>query len=216
MRLGDARLARPITSSESGLTPLALETTRQRDRNDGCTPDHFACHAERLRRGQTMTLNRREFVQLAAAMGASLAWGGSARASTTAWHERRDLFPHGVASGDPDSSSVILWTRRPYESGGKRALTVEVAEDDAFRRVVANASAPAMKCGPSSSAFHARSRAATVPMAVLFATGSSTRHRSGNRASGLCCASKSLRATPAFRSEMAPSFYSPRASTSAM
>jgi phosphodiesterase/alkaline phosphatase D-like protein len=55
-----------------------------------------------------MTLNRREFVQLAAAMGASLAWGGSARASTTGWHERRDLYPEGVASGDPDPSSVIL------------------------------------------------------------------------------------------------------------
>src|SRR5262245_21876760 len=112
-----------------------------------------------------MTLNRREFVQLAAAMGASLAWGGSARASTTGWHERRDLFPEGVASGDPDSSSVILWTRRPFDPGvgapgvkedpgagapgsevvkssGRRLLTVEVAEDDAFRRVVAKASAP--------------------------------------------------------------------------
>ena len=42
-----------------------------------------------------MTLNRREFVQLAVAMGASLAWGGSARASTTGWHERRDLYPGG-------------------------------------------------------------------------------------------------------------------------
>ena len=80
-----------------------------------------------------MTLNRREFLQLAVAMGASLAWGGSARASSTGWHERRDLFPEGVASGDPDSSSVILWTRRPYGSGGRRVLTVEVAEDDAFR-----------------------------------------------------------------------------------
>src|SRR5262249_8645345 len=50
----------------------------------------------------------------------------------------------------------------------------------------------------------ARSRAAIVPMAVLFATGSSTRHRSGNRASGRCCASKSSRAIPAFRSETAP------------
>jgi alkaline phosphatase D len=99
-----------------------------------------------------MTLNRREFVQLAAAMGASLAWGGSARASTTGWHERRDLYPEGVASGDPDPSSVILWTRRPFEdpgagaprvkSSGRRMLTVEVAEDDAFRRVVAKASAP--------------------------------------------------------------------------
>src|SRR5262245_44261701 len=99
-----------------------------------------------------MTLNRRDFVQLAAAMGASLAWGGSARASTTNWHERRDLYPEGVASGDPDATSVILWTRRPFEdpgagapgvkSSGRRVLTVEVAEDDAFRRVVAKASAP--------------------------------------------------------------------------
>src|SRR5262245_63317213 len=89
-----------------------------------------------------MTLTRREFVQLAAAMGASLAWGGSARASTTGWHERRDLYPEGVASGDPDPSSVILWTRRPFESGGRRVLTVEVAEDVAFRRVVAKASEP--------------------------------------------------------------------------
>src|SRR5437763_13708184 len=88
-----------------------------------------------------MTLNRREFVQLATAMGASLAWGGSARASTSDWHERRDFYPEGVASGDPDSSSVILWTRRPFESGGRRVLTVEVAEDEAFRRVVAKASA---------------------------------------------------------------------------
>src|SRR4029079_7956580 len=89
-----------------------------------------------------MTLSRREFVQLAAAMGSSLAWGGSARASTTGWHERRDLYPEGVASGDPDPSSVILWTRRPFESGDRRVLTVEVAEDDAFRQVVARASAP--------------------------------------------------------------------------
>src|SRR3954468_21048155 len=89
-----------------------------------------------------MTLNRREFVQLAAAMGASLAWGGSARASTTGWHEGRGLYPEGVASGDPDPGSVILWTRRPFESGGRRVLTVEVAEDDAFRRVVAKAPAP--------------------------------------------------------------------------
>src|SRR3954469_3487453 len=89
-----------------------------------------------------MALNRREFVQLAAGMGASLAWGGSARASTTGSHERRDLYPEGVASGDPDPSSVILWTRRPFESGGPRVLTVEVAEDDAFRRIVASASAP--------------------------------------------------------------------------
>src|SRR6187549_3713545 len=89
-----------------------------------------------------MTLTRREFVQLATALGASFAWGGSARASTLVWRERRDLYPEGVASGDPDPTSVILWTRRPFESGGRRMLTVEVAEDIAFRRVVAKTSAP--------------------------------------------------------------------------
>jgi alkaline phosphatase D len=89
-----------------------------------------------------MTLNRREFVQLAAAMGASLAWGGAARASRTNWREARQFYPEGVASGDPDPSSVILWTRRLFEGGGRQVLTVEVAEDEAFHRVVATASAP--------------------------------------------------------------------------
>ena len=89
-----------------------------------------------------MALNRRDFMQLAAAMGASLAWTGTARASKIKWMERRELFPEGVASGDPDSSSVILWTRRPYPDGGRQILTVEVAEDEAFRRVVAKAPAP--------------------------------------------------------------------------
>src|SRR4051812_48606270 len=89
-----------------------------------------------------MTLSRREFVQLAAAMGASLAWTGPARASRTNWHEVRDLYPEGVASGDPDANSVILWTRRPFDGGGRHVLTVEVAEDQGFGRVVAKAPAP--------------------------------------------------------------------------
>ncbi len=89
-----------------------------------------------------MTLSRREFVQLAAAMGASLAWSAKAAASRTNWTERRELYPQGVASGDPDPHSVILWTRRPFDQGARQLLTVEVAEDEAFRRVVAHAPAP--------------------------------------------------------------------------
>ena len=89
-----------------------------------------------------MSLSRREFIQIAAAMGAALAWGGPAGASKLKWTEKRDVYPEGVASGDPDSSSVILWTRRPYAEGKRHVLTVEVAEDDAFRRVVAQAKAP--------------------------------------------------------------------------
>jgi|HubBroStandDraft_6_1064221.scaffolds.fasta_scaffold27692_4 alkaline phosphatase D len=102
------------------------------------------------------TITRRAFLAIAAAMGATAAWGLPFGAkSQIAWRERRDLYPEGVASGDPDSNSVLLWTRRPY-SGEKLAegspakpaentiheLTVEVAEDDAFRHVVATAAAP--------------------------------------------------------------------------
>jgi alkaline phosphatase D len=88
-----------------------------------------------------VTLSRRSFLQAAAAIGASLAWAGSSRASSTKWRERRDLYPEGVASGDPAPDSVILWTRRPFGAGERQLLTVEVAEDEAFRNVVARAPA---------------------------------------------------------------------------
>src|SRR5438045_8839193 len=89
-----------------------------------------------------MTLSRRDFMGAAAALGGSVAWGGRSRASRVRWRERRDLYPEGVASGDPDPNSVILWTRRRFEDGQRHLLTVEVAEDEAFRRVVAQARAP--------------------------------------------------------------------------
>ena len=89
-----------------------------------------------------MTISRRSFLETAAALGASLAWVAPAQASRTRWQERRALYPHGVASGDPDPHSVILWTRRPFDEGTRQVLTVEVAEDAAFRRVVAQAPAP--------------------------------------------------------------------------
>jgi alkaline phosphatase D len=89
-----------------------------------------------------MTLRRRDFIQLAATIGASLALGGTACKSRTKWRERRELYPEGVASGDPDPQSVILWTRRPYDKGDKHVLTVEVAEDEAFSHVIAHAPAP--------------------------------------------------------------------------
>jgi alkaline phosphatase D len=88
-----------------------------------------------------MTLSRRDFIQLAATIGASLAWGTTGCRSRTSWRERRELYPEGVASGDPDPHSVILWTRRPFDRGDRHALTVEVAEDEAFRRVIAHAPA---------------------------------------------------------------------------
>src|SRR6202451_2076983 len=75
----------------------------------------------------------------AAALGACAGWNrGWAAPSQVHFQERRDLYPEGVASGDPDEHSVLLWTRRPYTKGRSRAtLTVEVAEDEGFQRVVA-------------------------------------------------------------------------------
>src|SRR5690349_2549768 len=89
-----------------------------------------------------MKISRRSFLKSAAAMGASLAWVGPVRASRVKWHERRDLYPQGVASGDPDPHSVILWTRRPFAGDTRHLLTVEVAEDEAFGQVIAHAQAP--------------------------------------------------------------------------
>jgi len=89
-----------------------------------------------------MDMTRRSFLKTAAAIGAWLVWVGPARVSRVHWHERRDLYPQGVASGDPDPHSVILWTRRPFAQGTRQLLTVEVAEDEAFRRVIGHAQAP--------------------------------------------------------------------------
>lgn len=88
------------------------------------------------------SLGRREFLAMAAALGASPAWANRAAAATgRTYEERRDLYPEGVASGDPDAHSVLLWTRRPYAKGSSERLSVEVSEDEVFSRVIATTSA---------------------------------------------------------------------------
>lgn len=88
-------------------------------------------------------LRRRDFLLAALSLGASAAFASPhARPSSLRCSERRDLYPEGVASGDPTSEGVILWTRRPFlEPTTSASLTVEVAEDREFQRVVAEASA---------------------------------------------------------------------------
>ncbi len=75
----------------------------------------------------------------AAALGAALAFGQScAHTPAGARAERRDLYPQGVASGDPSPDSVILWTRRAPDTGANaHRLMVEVASDEAFHHIVA-------------------------------------------------------------------------------
>jgi alkaline phosphatase D len=92
-----------------------------------------------------MTLvTRRSFLEMAVMLGASAVWRSPfATASRLRRHERRDLYPEGVASGDPDTHSVLLWTRRsPLTPLAGQKLAVELAEDESFRRVVAKAWAP--------------------------------------------------------------------------
>ncbi len=51
-------------------------------------------------------ISRRDFLAVAAVLGAEAAWGRSfSTPSKISWRERRDLFPEGVASGDPDSTA---------------------------------------------------------------------------------------------------------------
>ena len=84
-------------------------------------------------------MNRRAFLKQAIGLGATAVWSRTVSlASTVHWRERRDLFPEGVASGDPADTSVLLWTRYPGPStGGSVKLLVEVAEDEQFAHVIA-------------------------------------------------------------------------------
>lgn len=82
-------------------------------------------------------LNRRELIRIARALGAALALPVRGEAAPREARERRDLFPQGVASGDPDDHSVLLWTRAPGAGAGPKRLVVEVAEDQSFARLAA-------------------------------------------------------------------------------
>jgi alkaline phosphatase D len=88
------------------------------------------------------SITRRQFAAAAAALGASAAWAATKSThSRVPSNERRDLFPEGVASGDPQPDSVLLWTRRPFDAATDSRLLVEVAEDETFKRVIASTSA---------------------------------------------------------------------------
>jgi alkaline phosphatase D len=90
--------------------------------------------------GATMSkFSRRYFLQTAMTLGASLAWCDKHSYKTNqAWQERREMFPEGVASGDPDDHSVLLWTRRPPANGSAvDRIILEISEDEAFQKVIA-------------------------------------------------------------------------------
>lgn len=80
-----------------------------------------------------------------AALGAGLAMGAASCASApkmTPYKAASDaatgVFLHGVASGDPAATSVVLWTRvTPSQTGSRALVAWEVARDKAFADIVA-------------------------------------------------------------------------------
>lgn len=88
-------------------------------------------------------LSRRLFLSYAASLS-TIPLLGQTAGSAKKIAFSTDPFTMGVASGDPDHESVILWTRlapKPLEPGGgmpKHPVEVnwEIAKDDAFKKVV--------------------------------------------------------------------------------
>ncbi|NEB76549.1 alkaline phosphatase [Streptomyces sp. SID14478] len=105
-------------------------------------------HAPELR-AAAQHLGRRRFLTVTGA-AAALAFavnlptaGSAAAAELDAAKVAGDPFTLGVASGDPQPDSVLLWTRlapKPYETGGglpaqRVEVRWELAHDERFRRV---------------------------------------------------------------------------------
>lgn len=90
-----------------------------------------------------MNLSRRDFLQASLSIGFAMAtkqgWANKLALLAT---ERRDLYPQGVASGDPTANGVILWTRRPPVNGSIAAkLTVEISTTPQFKKLLAGGTA---------------------------------------------------------------------------
>jgi len=85
-----------------------------------------------------MNLSRRDFLLQAALLGFGVATTkGAGTRLPSPVIEKRDLYPQGVASGDPTTDSVILWTRRPVISESMASkLTVQISPDPDFKKIV--------------------------------------------------------------------------------
>lgn len=109
-----------------------------------------------MRESDQPMINRRRFLQassMTAAAGASLilagcddddndtkieAVGGAGTGPTS-----RVQFLHGVASGDPLSDRVIIWTRVTPESAGSYPVQWQVASDNSFSKILKSGTATA-------------------------------------------------------------------------
>ncbi len=108
--------------------------------------NNFSFGSLTMRRVSAIPWRRREFLGVAAMQALALHCG----AFRPAIRLPKDPFTLGVASGDPMSDGVVLWTRlapEPLEGGGMPAEDVEVrwevSTDDSFRGVVQSGTAVA-------------------------------------------------------------------------
>ncbi|SDH65138.1 MULTISPECIES: alkaline phosphatase [unclassified Duganella] len=84
---------------------------------------------------------RRTFIRQMAASGALLGVAGfSGCTASGVAEDAAPGFRHGVASGDPLSDRVILWTRVTSARDGEVAVRWQVATDAAMRQVIAHGS----------------------------------------------------------------------------
>lgn len=90
-------------------------------------------------------LTRRELLRAAAAMAALPALAACDDGSSDGDASVPATFPQGVASGDPLSDAVILWTRAVPEDAAQTRVPLQwvVARDAALRDIVASGSAMA-------------------------------------------------------------------------
>jgi len=97
-------------------------------------------------------LTRRDFIKSAilgvsaATISMSLVGCNSNSGAGMATNEFDISFNHGVASGDPLSDSVILWTRvTPEEAQRSVSLTLQVAQDEACNQLLSSQKGVALK-----------------------------------------------------------------------
>jgi alkaline phosphatase D len=87
----------------------------------------------------TIKLDRRRFLHVVAASA-----GAAPLACTTdddaALEPVDQVYPQGVASGDPTPASVVLWTRVEPLDGAPETVQFEVAQSESFAGIVASGS----------------------------------------------------------------------------
>jgi len=93
-----------------------------------------------------MKMTRREFLSISAAAACTLivstGLSGCGSNDDTAPTAPAATFDYGVASGDPQSDKVIIWTRVTPQNGESQLNVIyEVADDDAFANILHNGTA---------------------------------------------------------------------------